>query len=325
MKTTLSCALAASLLASVGLLALGARADAAAAVLLSRTYVSAATGNDANNCDRPTPCRTFQGAHDKTNQDGEITVLDTGGYGAVTIAKSISIINDGVGEASVLVSGGATGVVVNAGPAAYVNLRGITVQGIGFGGGTGVRFASGFSLTMTNCVVRNHTGDGIAFLPAVQSNLALSNTLVADNGGSGIDIQPAAFGLNVNVVLNRVESYRNSVFGVIANGVSSTGTINVSVQDSAAANNGNAGFVARSEFTPLFRATTNMVVVHSLASNNGGAGFLSDTLNASISVGQSTVAGNIGGAASGAVLSFGDNYSTVNFAGDAFPLPVSKK
>src|SRR5947208_13498090 len=92
---------------------------------LSRTFVSAATGNDANNCDRPTPCRTFQGAHDKTNSQGEVTVLDPGGYGGLTITKSISIVNDGVGEASVLVSGGAIGILIQAPAAAYVNLRGI--------------------------------------------------------------------------------------------------------------------------------------------------------------------------------------------------------
>jgi hypothetical protein len=72
---------------------------------LARTHVSS-FGNDANNCDRLTPCRTFQTAHNKTLEEGEITILDPGGYGAITITKSISIINDGVGEAGVLVSGG---------------------------------------------------------------------------------------------------------------------------------------------------------------------------------------------------------------------------
>src|SRR5215468_12384489 len=81
---------------------------------LARTYVSAASGNDANDCNRLTPCRTFQAAHDKTSSMGEITVLDPGGYGAVTITKSVSIINDGVGEAGVLVSGGANGITIAA-------------------------------------------------------------------------------------------------------------------------------------------------------------------------------------------------------------------
>src|SRR5262249_8653933 len=76
---------------------------------LARTFVSATVGSDANDCNRLTPCRTFQHAHDATLANGEITVLDAGGYGAVTIMKSISIIDDGVGEAGVLVSGGGTG------------------------------------------------------------------------------------------------------------------------------------------------------------------------------------------------------------------------
>src|SRR5215813_11008718 len=87
------------------LLALGLHVSPAQAQM-ARTFVSAATGNDANDCSLPTPCRTFQAAHDKTFDQGEITVLDPGGYGAVTISKSISIVNDGVGEAGMLVSGG---------------------------------------------------------------------------------------------------------------------------------------------------------------------------------------------------------------------------
>jgi hypothetical protein len=81
---------------------------------LARTFVSS-LGNDANDCGRLTPCRTFQRAHDQTLSLGEITVLDPGGYGAVNITKGISIINDGVGEAGVLLSGGLIGIAVNAG------------------------------------------------------------------------------------------------------------------------------------------------------------------------------------------------------------------
>src|SRR5262249_26891837 len=81
---------------------------------LARPFVSAANGDDANNCDRPTPCRTFQAAHDKTFDQGEVTVLDPGGYGAVRITKSISIVNNGVGQAGMLVSGGGAGITIDA-------------------------------------------------------------------------------------------------------------------------------------------------------------------------------------------------------------------
>src|SRR3954454_7099140 len=96
---------------------------------LARTWVSS-FGNDGNDCNRLTPCRTFQRAHDQTLTQGEITVLDPGGYGAVAITKGVSIINDGVGEAGLLVSGGLVGITINTGPNDRVSLRGLTVKGI---------------------------------------------------------------------------------------------------------------------------------------------------------------------------------------------------
>src|SRR5712691_1566945 len=141
---------------------------ASAQALLVRTSVSMAKGNDANSasfCHCTTPCRTFATAHANTFTDGEITVLDPGDYGGLTITKSISINNDSGGEASISVSGGLTGIIVNAPAGGYVNLRGITIQGVEFGGGKGLQFNTGFSLVMTNCVIRNHTGAGIEFRP----------------------------------------------------------------------------------------------------------------------------------------------------------------
>ncbi len=169
---------------------------AAAQAQYVRTCVSA-NGNDANTCHCSQPCRTFQRAHDQTLPDGELTVLDPGGYGPVTITKGISIVNDGVGEASIAVSvAGTAGITVNAPPGGYVNLRGLTIQGVG-AGTIGLRFNTGFSLTITNCVFRNHTGNGFEFFPNASSHLSVSNTLVSDKGGSGIFVLP--FGSNINV------------------------------------------------------------------------------------------------------------------------------
>jgi len=121
---------------------------------LARTFVSAQSGNDADDCRRATPCRTFQGAHDKTIDEGEIIVLDPGYYGPVSISKSISIVNDGVGEARIAVDGNAAAVIINAPATAAVNLRGITIEGYGFAGGSGIRFNTGLSLTVENCIIR---------------------------------------------------------------------------------------------------------------------------------------------------------------------------
>jgi hypothetical protein len=55
-----------------------------------RTWVSG-VGDDANPCSRTAPCKTFAGAISKTAINGEINCLDPGGFGAVTITKSITI------------------------------------------------------------------------------------------------------------------------------------------------------------------------------------------------------------------------------------------
>src|SRR5215471_10634989 len=153
----------------------------------ARSFVSG-LGSDTNapNCVRTAPCRTFQVAHDNTLANGEISVLDGGSYGSVTITKNISIINDGVGEAGALVSGGATGITVNAMATDAVTLRGITIKAIGFGGGNGIVLNSGGSLSLENCVIRNMTGAaplgvGVTVQPAATISFAATNTTATDN------------------------------------------------------------------------------------------------------------------------------------------------
>ncbi len=69
----------------------------------TRTWVSG-VGDDANPCSGTAPCKTFVGAISKTSTGGQIDALDPGGYGAVTIIKSITI--DGGGTmASALFQG----------------------------------------------------------------------------------------------------------------------------------------------------------------------------------------------------------------------------
>src|SRR5437868_7894786 len=94
----------------------------------SRTWVSG-TGSDANPCSRTAPCKTFAGAISKTAPGGEISALDPGGFGAVTITKSITIDGGGGQVASVLVAG-TNGIVVQAGANDVVTLRNIRINGI---------------------------------------------------------------------------------------------------------------------------------------------------------------------------------------------------
>jgi hypothetical protein len=89
-----------ALLLTSFILALATAAQAQA----TRTWVSG-VGDDLNPCSRTAPCKTFAGAISKTAKDGEISVLDPGGYGAVTITKSIYINGThGAGYGSIIAS-----------------------------------------------------------------------------------------------------------------------------------------------------------------------------------------------------------------------------
>src|SRR5207245_10736465 len=102
----------------------------------TRTWVSG-VGDDANPCSRTAPCKTFAGGISKTAPGGVIDALDPGGFGAVTITKSITIEGTG-GLASILVSG-TNALVIAAAAGDDVVLRDILFEGLGTGL-NGIRF-----------------------------------------------------------------------------------------------------------------------------------------------------------------------------------------
>src|SRR4051794_41961250 len=75
----------------------------------TRTWVSG-VGDDANPCSRTAPCKTFAGAISKTANGGEINCLDPGGFGGVTIGKSLTI-KCHYTEGGVLVAGNNTNAI----------------------------------------------------------------------------------------------------------------------------------------------------------------------------------------------------------------------
>src|SRR5580693_6901938 len=77
-------------LPSLAVLVVALALPGSAVAQATRTWVSG-VGDDANPGSRTAPCKTFAGAISKTAQDGEINCLDPGGFGTVTITKSITI------------------------------------------------------------------------------------------------------------------------------------------------------------------------------------------------------------------------------------------
>src|SRR5215472_10132522 len=93
----------------------------------SRTWVSG-VGDDVNPCSRTAPCKTFAGAIVKTAAGGEIDALDPGGFGAVTITKSITF-DGGGGQVASILTAGSPGVNIIAQSSDVVILRNLRIFG----------------------------------------------------------------------------------------------------------------------------------------------------------------------------------------------------
>jgi len=170
----------------------------------TRTWVSG-VGDDANPCSRTAPCKTFAGAISKTAAGGEINALDPGGFGAVTITKSISIIATGV-EAGVLVSG-TNGIIIDLPNATdKVLLEGLDIEGLGTGL-DGVRIIGAGKTTIRKCSIRNFTGNGVNLVGDVNARAVVEDSLLTGNGG-GFNIGgPSNTAFLLNTTLDNNATY----------------------------------------------------------------------------------------------------------------------
>lgn len=157
----------------------------------TRTWVSG-VGDDANPCSRTAPCKTFAGAISKTAASGEISVLDPGGFGVVTITKAITI--NGDGTLAGILNSGTTGVIVNAGANDVIYLRNISINGAGTGL-NGIRYLAGKALHVENCNIygqgNNTAGNGngiIVALTATAGGLFVKDTNIKTCAVTGVSV-----------------------------------------------------------------------------------------------------------------------------------------
>jgi hypothetical protein len=260
----------------------------AARAQATRTWVSG-VGDDANPCSRTAPCKTFAGSISKTAAGGEINVLDPGGFGAVTITKSITLSSEGF-EAGVLVSG-TNAIIVNAGSADVVVLRGLDIEGLGTGL-VGIKVLAAGAVHVENCTINHFTQIGIDFVPTsatiATSQLYVSNTIIRNNQGAssgGIRVKP---GTNVSAVAMIEDTQlRNNQFGLRAEDNSK-----VTAKKTTAANNVGAGFIAVSNVTGV---TLNLDGCVTVGNANG---IKADNPNATVRFNNCTIIGNTTGIAS---------------------------
>ena len=208
----------------------------------TRTWVSG-VGDDANPCSRTAPCKTFAGAISKTAPSGEISVLDPGGFGVVTITKAITI--NGDGTLAAILNSGVTGIIVNAGANDVVYIRNISINGAGTGL-NGIRYIAGKALHVENCNIygqgNNTAGNGngiIVALTATAGNVFVKDTNIKTCAVTGISVATTTGfvagvldnvrleGLPTGAVIgnNAFVSIRNSLINLCTStGVSITGS-----------------------------------------------------------------------------------------------------
>jgi hypothetical protein len=212
----------------------------AAQAQATRTWVSG-VGDDVNPCSRTAPCKTFAGAISKTAAGGEIDALDPGGFGAVTLTKSILIDGTtGAGFGSILASG-TNGVNVNDSATASPNtitvrLRNLSINGAGsILGVNGVNFTSGSTVHVENCRILNFSGDGIRLSSNTASRLIVSDTTVSQ-AGDGIEIAGTPATPHA-VTVDHFSATRN------VNGINASGRVNMAVSNSVLTLNTGAGVI----------------------------------------------------------------------------------
>jgi hypothetical protein len=190
----------------------------------TRTWVSG-VGDDANPCSRTAPCKTFAGAISKTAAAGEINCLDSGGFGAVTITKSITIDCTGV-LAGVLVSGTNGIIVTDSGANSIaVTLRNLDINGLGTGL-NGISFLSGRSLRIEHVTIYGFqagSASGISMTAGSGARLSVNDVTITDCA-NGVFANPISG--------NNISDIKNVRIWNITNGISAQGAAIMSVRES---------------------------------------------------------------------------------------------
>jgi hypothetical protein len=274
----------------------------AAQAQATRTWVSG-VGDDANPCSRTAPCKTFPGAISKTANCGEIDALDPGGFGAVTITKSITIDGGGGQNASILVSGTNGIVIANSDTTCRsVILRNLRLIGIGQGlNGINVISSAAGAVSFENDMINGFTQACIN-LNATQPQLVSVTGSVLEYcaGGGLVSSSPSATN-RVNVVKTVItgnsvgvtahantdlfmqgdEISNNTTGGVLAD---TNSTAKIDIDRSSVVNNLGYGIHAASG---SFIGLSNTVVTY-----NSGQGLLADGGATLLTWSNNYVAGN---------------------------------
>ncbi|MES1244809.1 MAG: NosD domain-containing protein [Acidobacteriota bacterium] len=284
-------------------LAFALLASSAVHAQATRTWVSG-VGDDANPCSRTAPCKTFAGAISKTAAKGEINVLDPGGFGGVTITKSISIIGNPF-MAGVLVSG-TNAIIINAAATDVVTLRGLSIQGLGTGL-DGIRVLAAKEVHVEDCTITGFANRGIMVNNTANNvNLYVENTIIRNNVGA------AAPGGNSGAILLRPVS-PGTASALIEDSHLDQNTFGLRVEANARAtmNGGTTSGNTSFGIHAISTTTAASIIAENVTSSNNTTGVAAEgSANASVRISNMLVTSNSTGLTSitgGQIISFVNN------------------
>jgi hypothetical protein len=277
---------------------------------VSRTWVSGLGDDLSANCARTAPCKTFAGAISKTLAGGEINCLDPGGFGTVTITKSLTIdCHDVMGHVQ---AAGVVGISINldSAPNMIVRLRNINFNGLMTGTkgisifGTGPNSANN-AVSIEDCLIDGFTEHGIFNSLTQGGRLLVRNTTVRNNFGTSISVAPASGSTAIRATLENVSVFDSNFGFAFGNGAQAV------IKNSVSAGNASAGV----ELDPGASAT----IVSSIISGNGTG--IQASAGSTVRVRDSDVAHNAVGF-SGTIQSHVNNSFFNNGAGGTI-VPVA--
>jgi hypothetical protein len=247
------------------LCAAGAQAQA------SRTWVSG-VGDDVNPCSRTAPCKTFPGAISKTAAGGEINAIDSAGFGAVTITKSMTI--DGAGVLAGILNAGSPGIIVNAGVNDSVIIRNLDINGF-LTGTRGISILQAKSVVIENVKIYGQggtapSGSGIYITPSQNVNVMIRNVTVTNNTGHGLYCAATGGSTKLNIIDSRFDQN-------VADGIDLVSNCKAAISGTSASFNGNTGVFIESATTDANVSRSNLNFNTFGISAGGGPIFLYST------------------------------------------------
>jgi hypothetical protein len=275
--------------------------------MATRTWVSG-VGDDLNPGSRTAPCKTFAGAISKTASPGEIDCLDPGGFGAVTITKSITL--DGTGTFGSILASGTNAIIIN-GAGINVTLRGLSLNGANTGI-AGVSIVNANNVHIIDCTIFGFGGGvarGIDDHRTTGGRLVVVNTVIRDCGQQAISIKPSSGATAILGFIDRCTLTGNAT-GLLA-GAGSRVVISNSLVSGNSANglfsNTTVGLAG-----PEINAENCVVVANGNGCNCDASAFLNMS-NLLLMTNSTGMAG------AGTYGTFGNNHVSENTAGNTVP------